>query len=111
MRDLSDRMLIEIIEQPKNADSEKRKDAIQEIQSRTSNAESLKEIARQVNESIAYTILQQDPIAEDTVEMHTSYFLHADEMRKIYIDQLEKYMRYRDGFRYDVWAHALGGLL
>ena len=38
-------------------------------------------------------------------------FLNTDEMRQVYIDQLEKYMRYKDQFRYDVWAYAIGGIL
>lgn len=110
MREFSDIQLIEIIDRPENIDSDQRRQALLELNSRDTDPDVLKTTAMQVNEEIAYSVIQQDPIAEDTVEMHKSYFLQTDEMRRIYIDQLQKYMRYKDGFRYDVWAHALGGI-
>ena len=111
MRDLSDRQLIEIIDRPENIDAEKRKEALDELNARDIPLGVLKEAAVMANESIAYGRILQDPIAEDSVEIHESYFLNTDEMRQVYIDQLEKYMRYKDQFRYDVWAYAIGGIL
>ena len=29
---------------------------------------------------------------------------------QLYIDQLEKYMKYKNQFRFDVWSYAIGGI-
>ena len=55
-------------------------------------------------------VLENDDITEEKVNMHSSHFLSEDEVKEIYITQLEEYMKHREGFRFNVWQYALGGV-
>lgn len=102
--------LIEIIDHPKYMDTSQRMEALHELNSRDLSPERTHKLAVEVNEKIAYELISIDPILKDAVAMHESSFLDKDEIRHIYIDQLEKYIKYKDQFRFDVWAYAIGGI-
>ena len=59
---------------------------------------------------IARSMLEQDDLSSAEVNMHKSHFLSAEEVKATYIAQLEKYMQYKEGFRFNVWQYALGGI-
>ena len=110
MRDMTDAELIEIIDHPKYCDTKVREKAGLELKSRARSPEMLRSSAIEANEAIAYALISNDDIMRETVSMHESQFLSKEELREIYIEQLEKFIQYKDQFRFDVWAYAIGGV-
>ncbi len=107
---LNEQSLIEIIEKPENQEIQYRNNAKDELDSRNIPQEKIKEIAITVNEAIAYEMIMNEDTTQEEVSMHKSTFLDGEEIKQIYIDQLEKYMKYKNQFRFDVWSYAIGGI-
>ena len=108
--DFSLEKLVYLIESPQkdsNIDVESLKE---ELTKRNVNDDVLIPIIVNQNTIIAKEVLSNEGIATEKVEMHTSHLLPIDELREIYIDQMEVYMSYKDGFRFDVWSYAVGGI-
>jgi len=84
--------------------------AVSELKKREIDESELKELAIKANERIAYEMIKQEGILEEDVKMHRSKFLTEDEIREVYKAQVQKYMSYKDQFRFDVWSYAIGGI-
>ncbi len=110
LKELEDIALIEIIENPENEASPLKSQAKDELQSRKLLSETIKEMAMTVNATIAYERVSNEDHSTEEVSMHESNFLEEEEIRKIYLDQLEKLIKYKNQFRFDVWSYAIGGI-
>lgn len=92
MLELADSEIIGIIENPKNAGSDFKSKADDELASRNIAFEKIKGLAVNVTEKIAYErILEAATIHNNKIIQHTSHFLSKAEVRQIYVNQLEKY--------------------
>ena len=106
---LSDHALIEVIENPLNQEKPYKDRAITELDNRNLLPEKIKALAQVVNAGIATEVLMNDGSATEEVSMHKSNLLDEEEIRQIYIEQLEKYIKSKDQFRFNVWSYAIGG--
>ena len=102
--------LIQIIDHPKYRNTIDREEARKELKNRSLSSEILRASALEVNEKIAYAVISNEDIMSETVSMHDSEFLSLEDMRGIYLKQLEKFILYKDQFRFDVRAYAIGGI-
>lgn len=107
---MSEAELIGIIDHPKFRNTMDREQAQTELKSRSLDPETLRASALAANESIAYAVISSEDITSEGVGMHDSQFLSKEDLREIYLDQLEKFILYKDQFRFDVWAYAIGGI-
>ncbi len=110
LMELDSKSLIEIIDDPENWGTEYQDRAEDELDDRNLPPEEVRALAITVNEGIAYKVIMNDAISKAELSMHKSRFLSAAEIKQIYIEQLEKYIKYKDQFRFDVWSYAVGGL-
>ncbi len=108
--ELDAKSLIEIIDDPKNWGKEYQDRAEDELADRNLHPDEIKALAIEVNEGIAYRMIMDEGITKEEVAMHKSKFLDKEEIRHIYIEQLDKYIKYKDQFRFDVWSYAIGGI-
>ncbi len=106
---LDDQSLIEIIEKPENQGTPYQLTAKKELNKRNLSPEKIKKLAILVNEAIAYNMIMNEDASEEGVSMHKSDFLSEEDIKQIYIQALEKYMKYKDQFRFNVWSYAIGG--
>jgi hypothetical protein len=51
-----------------------------------------------------------DPI-NDEVSIQESYFLSPKEVKRLYQEELKLLIERKDGFRFDVWQYAIGGVV
>ncbi len=107
---LGESELLAIIEHPDNRGTVIGAQAKFELESRALAIEEIYRLAIAINESIAYKRITGQDLTDNNVSMHESHFLDKDEIRQIYIEQLEKYIMYKDQFRFDVWSYAIGGI-
>ena len=110
LNDLKITTLIHLIESPEENSNYDKNELKAEWSKREILDEELKNIIVKENEIIARMVLENDDITEEKVNMHSSHFLSEDEVKEIYITQLEEYMKHREGFRFNVWQYALGGV-
>ncbi len=110
LKDLKIATLVHLIECPEEKSKFNKSELNIELSSREISEPELKNIIIKENEMIARTNLENDDITEEKVNMHQSHFLSEEEVKEIYITQLEEYMKYREGFRFNVWQYALGGI-
>lgn len=110
MRDMTGVELIEIIDHPKYRGTKVGQQARTELKSRSLDPETLRASALTANAAIAYSLISNDDITRESISLHDSYFLSNEDLREIYIEQLEKFIRYKDQFRFDVWSYAIGGI-
>ncbi len=107
---MSEAELIRIIDHPKYRNTIDREEAGKELKSRSLDPETLRASALEANEAIAYSVISNESITSEAVGMHDSQFLSKEDLREIYLEQLEKFILYKDQFRFDVWAYAIGGV-
>ncbi|MFT6322112.1 MAG: hypothetical protein ACJAT4_003047 [Granulosicoccus sp.] len=110
LSDLKIATLIHLIECPEEKSKFNKDDLKTELSSREILETELKNIIIKENEMIARMNLENDDITEEKVNMHQSHFLSEEKVKEIYITQLEEYMKHREGFRFNVWQYALGGI-
>jgi hypothetical protein len=91
--ELTDSEIIWIIEHPKNAGSVSKIEADNELASRNIAFETIRELAVNVTEKIAYEQILEGRKANNEVVQHTSNFLSKVEVWQIYINQFEKYKK------------------
>ena len=108
-KELDDKSLIEIIEKLEDHESLEGVRAKDELDGRNLSLDRIKELAIAVNEVIAYEMIMNEGTTKENVTMHKSSFLDEEEIRQIYIQQLGKYIKDKDQFRFDVWSYAIGG--
>ena len=105
----SNYQLIEILEDAGNY-SEEAISVVDEIfKSRNMKPEEVMSMVYEVNEKKVKTIIDNlDPVNDD-INVHKSRFLNEEEVKAIYIQELERLMKEKEGFRFNVWLYALGG--
>ncbi|MEZ5042018.1 MAG: hypothetical protein R2828_19130 [Saprospiraceae bacterium] len=108
--ELDHQSLIQLIEDPDPEKTQYKTGAQEELDSRNISPEEIMALAIAVNEDIAYEKIVNEDITKAEVSMHKSTFLSEDEIKQIYIQQLEKYIKYKNQFRFDVWSYAIGGI-
>lgn len=110
LRALEDKSLLYIIEKAENKEDQNRVNAMAELARRALPPERINELAIMVNRAVASEMLLQDDISQAEVTMHKSVFLNQEEVKQIYIEQLEQYMKDKEQFRFNVWSYAIGGM-
>ena len=110
LRKLEDKALLNIIERAENQKDQNTIKTREELARRELSPEKIKALAITVNKAIANEMLLQDDISKEAVNMHESIFLNQEEVRQIYIEQLDQYMKDKEQFRFNVWSYAIGGM-
>ncbi|MFK8104469.1 MAG: hypothetical protein AB8G15_18225 [Saprospiraceae bacterium] len=110
LMELEDKSLLYIIEKAENKEDQNRINAMKELARRKLSPAKINELAILVNQAIAGEMLLQDDISKEEVTMHKSIFLNQEEVKEIYIEQLEKYMKDKEQFRFNVWSYSIGGM-
>lgn len=109
--DLDPVALIEIIDNPGNTDKATIREAKQELFRRPISSTQIEELAVEANRKIANEIIVNQDLSEKEITIHQSKFLNEEEIKQIYIEELEAYIKYKDQFRFDVWKFAIGGIV
>ena len=109
LMELDIKSLIEIIEKPENEGTQYQIRAKDELEDRNISPEELNALAKEVNNAMAYEMIMNEDVTKEEVSIHKSSFLDEVEIRQIYIEQLDKYIKKKDLFRFDVWSYAIGG--
>ncbi len=107
---LDGKALIEIIERNQNMGEQDKIRVKDELAKRNLSPEKIHELALEVNSIIASEVLKDEGISTEDVGLHKSIFLNQEEVKQIYIQQMDEYMKYKDQFRFDVWSYAVGGI-
>lgn len=108
---VDEKSLVEILENPSQYVQECLHAVHNILSDRNIPEAELMDIARNVNRLKAReTIERLDPINDELVP-HQSYFLNKEEVRLLYVEELDEHMKNKEGFRFDVWHYAIGGIV
>ncbi len=101
--------LVGILETPGAYTPEAHVVAEEELYSRLIPRPELKQIATDFVRKIAQEEMNRlDPLNDELV-LPKSHFLEKEEVKSIYLEELNALMKRKDGFRFDVWQYAMGG--
>jgi len=103
--------LIHVLENPENYTAECLAVVREIFENRNIDPQESHRIAYEAAILIAKNkITTLDPL-NDELALHTSQFLSQEEVRTIYQNLLEEYMKQKEAFRFDVWMYSLGAIV
>lgn len=81
-----------------------------ELRSRNIPMKELKKLASDFIKNKAKDQMNHlDPLNDELI-ISESYFLSKTEVKNIYIEEFATFMKEKEGFRFDVWKYAIGGI-
>lgn len=102
--------LLTIIESPESYTQECRLVVKKILDERDIPEEEINKMIFEVNIAIATNNLDKLNPLNDDIKIHKSQFLSEEQIRKIYLSQMEELLEKKEGFRFDVWKYAIGGI-
>ena len=103
--------LVAVLEMPDNYTPEALTAAKEAIEDRIKHeADEINQIALEFNTNKVWEQLNSLNPLNDELVFFKSHFLDEVTIKKIYKEQFEKLLKEKEGFRFDVWQYAIGGL-
>ena len=103
--------LIQIIESADSYTSQAIDVAKDELRSRQLKPHVLQELAIQVHREKFRKMLDAFDPLNDQLQLPKSLLLGREELQELLKEEFEYFMDQREGFRFDVWQYAIGGIL
>jgi len=102
--------LVKILEHPEDFSAEALAAAEAELGFRNVESEEMEALVLEVNRARIVELLNRLNPINDELVVPKSRWLTDTEMRNLTKDEFESLLKRKDGFRFDVWKYAVGGL-
>lgn len=107
----SSKELLQIIETPEGYTEEALEVAKDELRSRLLEPDTLHGLAVEVHREKFQKMLDTFDPLNDKLELPKSLFLGREDLKDLLKEEFEYFMEQKEGFRFDVWHYAIGGLI
>ncbi|MBR9923230.1 MAG: hypothetical protein GYB31_20560 [Bacteroidetes bacterium] len=104
--------LIEILERPEGFTKEALGVASRELKARKLDSDYLSEIAETIKRQQLQKLLDAfDPLNDPVPALPASYFFKPKQVKAFLLEEFEKFIRDKEGFRIDVMKYSIGAII